>query len=116
MMSICVKITVFLIIMVSFAFATSSYGSGFDNNQYDASYFDCSYTVKVANQTTSGGTISVKAPSGSKWKVSNSSNGISISLGSSGDGNGTVTYVTSDNNGTNPQTDTITIAGQTIPI
>lgn len=116
MMIIFAKATIILVAMINFALATSSYGSGFDNNQYDEYYFDCAYVITVVNHATSGGTLSIKAPSGCKWKVTNASNWISISSGSNGDGNGTVTYLISDYNGTNPQTGTITIAGQTITL
>ena len=51
-----------------------------------------------------------------KWQVTNASNGINITSVSSGDGNGAVTYVISDYNGTNPQAGTISIAGQTVSV
>ncbi len=76
----------------------------------------CSYTISPTNLSfaASGGsgTVSVTAAAGCNWTASTTDNWINITSGSSGSGNGTVTYTVANNSGTSQRTGTITIGGQ----
>ena len=63
----------------------------------------------------STGTIAVTAPAGCNWTASTTDNWITITAGSNGTGNGTVSYSIAQNSGT-ARTGTITIGGQIFTI
>jgi hypothetical protein len=58
------------------------------------------------------GTIEVAAPAGCAWTAESTSTWITVTTGSSGTGNGTVTFVVARNEGVAPRRGGITIAGQ----
>jgi len=80
----------------------------------------CTYTVSPTNQSFSsnGGidSISVTTQSGCSWTVTETLDWVSILSGSSGTGNGTVTYSVSVNNTEQSREGTITIGNQTFTI
>jgi len=83
----------------------------------------CTYSISSASQsfTASGGSGTVNVTSGCAWTATSNEGWITVNSGSSGNGNGTVTYsVTTNkdtlNSGTSPRTGTITIAGQTFTV
>jgi len=81
----------------------------------------CTYSISPASRSfdLSGatGTISVTSPNGCAWNaINNSTSWVSITSGSSGNGNGTVYYSVASNSTINSRTGTITIAGQTFTI
>ncbi len=113
-MTLSIKTILSTIVAVNVFFATLSYGSGFDNGNFDKIYFDCAYSATIIHQTTSGGSIQVIAPAGCKWEAISSGSWINIIAGASGNGNGLVNYSISDI--IPPQGGGIEIAGQTITI
>jgi hypothetical protein len=58
----------------------------------------------------------VTAPTGCEWTATSKATWITITLGSNGTGNGTVSYSVSANGGTSSRTGTLTIAGQTFTV
>jgi len=77
----------------------------------------CAYSISPESRSfPSGGgagSISVtSSASGCSWTASEGVNWISITSGSSGSGNGTVTYSVSANTSSNPRSTTITVAGK----
>ena len=76
----------------------------------------CNYTISPPSRsfTSSGGagSISVTSPSACTWNALESVDWINITSGSSGSGNGTVTYEVSDNTTESPRIAVITVAGQ----
>ncbi|MEO8025437.1 MAG: BACON domain-containing carbohydrate-binding protein [Bryobacteraceae bacterium] len=80
----------------------------------------CSYSVSSTSQAfgTSGGTtfIGVTAPAGCAWTATSNAGWISVTGGSSGSANGTVTYTVAANASSSGRTGTMTIAGQTITV
>ena len=85
-----------------------------------ATFGSCTYTISPTSQSvnSSGGTgsVSVTTASGCTWTTSSSLSWVTITSGSSGTGNGTVSYRVSANTGTSLQTGNITIAGQTFSV
>lgn len=77
----------------------------------------CSYSITPASLsfTASGGpgSVSVSAASGCNWTATSNDAWITISSGSTGSGNGTVSYTVANNTTTTQRTGTITVAGQT---
>jgi hypothetical protein len=80
----------------------------------------CSYSISPTSNsfTSSGGTgsVGVTAQSGCSWTASINSSWITITAGSSGSGNGTVSYSVSANMSTVSRSGTMTIAGKTFTI
>src|SRR6185436_19778532 len=81
----------------------------------------CAYTISPTNQSfgASGETSSsvvVAAASGCKWTAVSNANWITITSGSSGNGDGTVNYSVDANPGTSPRTGAMTIAGLTFAV
>ncbi len=72
-----------------------------------------SLTVPAAGGT---GTVAVSAESRCAWTARSEDGWIKISSGSSGNGNGTVTFIVADHKGKNGRTGTITVAGQTVTV
>ena len=81
----------------------------------------CSFSVSspsLSVPATSGSyTTTVSTTSGCAWTgVSNNTSWISVTGGSSGTGNGTVSYTVAANTSTSPRTGTLTIAGVTVTV
>ena len=76
----------------------------------------CTYSISPTSRSFSSdggtGTISVTASSDCSWTASEGVNWISITSGSGGSGNGTVTYSVSKNNRKISRSATITVAGR----
>jgi len=76
----------------------------------------CTYSISPTSKsfTSSGGTgsISVTSQSGCSWSASETASWISITSGSSGTGNGIVSYSVSANSSANSRTAIITVAGK----
>jgi hypothetical protein len=79
----------------------------------------CTYTINPTGQTFSEsggrGTVNVGAPAGCAWSAISNISWVTISTGSSGSGNGPVTFNVTANSGP-PRTGTLTIAGQTYAV
>jgi len=80
----------------------------------------CGYSIlpTSASYGSGGGSgsVNVTAGTGCSWTATSNAGWINITAGSSGTGNGTVNYSVSANSGTNSQSGTLTIAGQTFTI
>lgn len=80
----------------------------------------CSYSISPTstsyNRTGGTGTISVVAPGGCTWTVTESLDWVTITSGNSADGDGTVSYSVSENPGDDSRTGSLTIEGQTFTI
>jgi len=80
----------------------------------------CSYTLSASStlaiQASATGSISVLADPGCTWTASSSDSWITITSGSIGTGDGTVTYTTAANPQSSIRTATLTIAGQPFTI
>jgi hypothetical protein len=77
----------------------------------------CAYTISPTSLSfgASGGpgSVNVTAASGCNWTATANDSWITINTGSTGSGNGTVTYTVANNTTTTQRTGTITVAGQT---
>lgn len=75
----------------------------------------CTYDVSPNQQTFTaaggGGTVNVTTAQGCSWGVSTTSTWLTIASGSSGQGNGTVSYSVARNDLTEPRTGVILVAG-----
>jgi hypothetical protein len=80
----------------------------------------CTFSISPtsASQPASGGTgsVSVTASAGCNWTAVSNAAFITITAGSSGTGNGTVTYSVANNTATTSRTGTLTIAGLTFTV
>jgi hypothetical protein len=81
----------------------------------------CSYTVGLATPASfpsggGSGTASVAAASGCAWTATSNSSFVNITGGSSGSGNGTVSFSVLSNGSTSTRSGSMTIAGQTVTI
>ncbi len=80
----------------------------------------CTYVISPTSKifTSSGGTdtVSVTVNTGCTWSATSNVDWITINSGSSGNGNGTVSYTVSANTPTSQRTGTLTIAGQTFTV
>jgi Domain of unknown function (DUF4082)/Bacterial Ig-like domain/G8 domain/IPT/TIG domain/Viral BACON domain/Putative binding domain, N-terminal len=80
----------------------------------------CSFTVSPTSvsPTAAGGaqSASVTAPAGCSWTAVSNAAWISVTAGSTGSGNGTVSYTVDANAGTASRTGTLTVAGQTVTV
>jgi len=80
----------------------------------------CTYSINPTSATFGAGggsgSVNVTAPSGCPWTVSNVPSWITITSGSSGSGNGTVSYTVAPNSSTSSRTATLTIAGQSFTV
>ncbi|MBF0539487.1 MAG: DUF1566 domain-containing protein, partial [Nitrospirae bacterium] len=82
---------------------------------------DCSsktLTPTSKNFTSSGGSdsVGITANTGCSWTASSNASWITINSGSTGSGNGSVSYTVSANTSTSPLTGTMTIAGKTFTV
>jgi hypothetical protein len=80
----------------------------------------CTYSINptsitVGDRQVTGLTVAVTAPGGCTWTAVENASWLDITSGSSGSGNGTVTYQTS-NFGGSQRVGTMTIAGQTFTV
>ncbi|MFY9310991.1 MAG: BACON domain-containing carbohydrate-binding protein [Bacteroidia bacterium] len=75
----------------------------------------CTFTISPLNQTftsaAGNGTVTVTAANGCNWAATSNDSWITVTSGSTGSGNGTVTYTITANSGAQ-RVGTITIAGQ----
>ena len=80
----------------------------------------CSYTVAPLSQSLASGagtaTATVTTTSGCAWTATSSAPWITVTAGSSGSQNGTVTYSIAANTATSARTGTLTIAGQSVNV
>ncbi len=80
----------------------------------------CVYSISPAGKsfTDGGGTgnVSAVAPDGCSWTAVSNDNWITINSGTSGNGNGTVSYLVASNTSTDSRTGTMTIAGNTFTV
>lgn len=76
----------------------------------------CTFTIAPLNQTftdpSATGSVTVTAATGCNWAATSNDSWITVNSGSTGSGNGTVSYTISANTGTTQRVGTITIAGQ----
>jgi V8-like Glu-specific endopeptidase len=76
----------------------------------------CTYSINPVNQSfdADGGanSVNVTTQSGCPWTTTSNASWITITSGSSGNGNGAVTYTVEENTGTSNRIGTMTIAGQ----
>ncbi len=80
----------------------------------------CSYVLSRASEyfTVNGGSdsLTVTTQTGCAWSVTNPASWVTITAGSSGSGNGTVSYTVAVNNSASPRFVNLTIGGQTFTI
>lgn len=80
----------------------------------------CSYSISPTSRTHDSnggtGTVSVSTTTGCSWEATSNKSWISITGGSSGDGNGTVSYSVGTNSGSSSRSGTLTIAGKTFTV
>jgi hypothetical protein len=81
---------------------------------------NCSYalnptSVNVSNAGVSGSTFSVATQSGCNWNAISNASWITVTSGSTGSGNGTITYSVEANTNV-ARTGTITVGGQTLTV
>jgi hypothetical protein len=98
----------------------NNYATGTITFTVKATYASCSVTISPtsASFTASGGTgsVSVTASTGCSWTATSNASWITITAGSSGTGNGTVSYSVAGNTGTTSRSGTLTIDGQTFTV
>ena len=86
----------------------------------DAHLTSCTYTISPSQASfgSAGGTgsISVSSASNCSWTASSEATFVHITSGSSGSGNGTVTYSVDNNTSPNARTGTLRVAGKTFTI
>jgi hypothetical protein len=94
-------------------------GRSFTVNQAAVAAPVCSYSVSPGSQKIGkgggGDSFSVKTTTGCAWTASSNASWITITSGSSGSGNGTVSFTVPRNNG-DKRNGTLTIAGQTVSV
>ena len=80
----------------------------------------CTYSISPKDHTvdkgTETGTVSVDTQSGCAWTATSNTSWIAITNGSSGNGDGKVSYATTANTTGSNRTGTLTIAGQTFTL
>ena len=80
----------------------------------------CPYALSAITATVSGGggttNVTVITDSTCAWTAVSNASFISVTAGTSGTGNGTVTFAVSSNPGASARTGTLTIAGQTFTV
>ncbi len=76
----------------------------------------CTFTISPLNQTFTSaagtGSVTVTAANGCNWAATSNDSWITVTSGSTGSGNGTVSYSVTANSGSAQRVGTITIAGQ----
>ena len=80
----------------------------------------CAHSISTSSQsvlhTGASGSLTVSTTSGCSWTATSSESWITITGGSSGSGNGSVSYTVSSNTSTQLRSGTITVEGQLITI
>jgi len=80
----------------------------------------CTYSITPTSNSVSAsggnGTVSVTALSGCVWTAISNASWLTVTSGSSGNGNGTVAYSVAQNTSTSSRTGTLIIAGQTFTV
>jgi hypothetical protein len=80
----------------------------------------CTFSISPTSQNQpvlgSSGTVAVTAGNGCSWSATSNNVWLVITAGSTGSGNGTVTYRALPNTNSDPRTGTLTIAGQTFTV
>ena len=80
----------------------------------------CSYVLSSSGQLTGytgvSMTVNVSAPNGCSWTASSNVGWITVTAGTSGSGNGSVSYTVAANTDATMRTGTVTIAGQTFTV
>jgi len=80
----------------------------------------CSYTINPTSRThgsaAGSGSVSVATGSGCAWTVLNNAGWITVTSGSSGSGNGAVSYSITANSSTSSRSGVLTIGGQTYTV
>ena len=80
----------------------------------------CTFSIAPASQNQpvlgGSGTVEVSAAAGCSWSATSNIDWLLITAGSSGSGNGAVTYRALPNLSLNTRTGTLTIAGQTFTV
>jgi hypothetical protein len=81
---------------------------------------NCSYALSASSASFSaasaGGSVNVTCATGCAWNVSGVPAWMTINSGSSGNGNGTVSYTVATNSSTSGRSATLTIAGQSYQV
>jgi hypothetical protein len=102
--------------------AYNSIGDSGYSNESSATTIACSYSVSPTSATfgplASSGSVTVSAPEGCSWSATSNTWWIPITSGSSGVGNGVVTYNVPPfcNFGMTSRSGSLTVAGQTVTI
>ena len=95
-------------------------GGEFDDVKVSSEGGSCPYNISPSQASVgagaSTGNVAVTAPAGCAWTSSSGTSWISITSGTSGSGNGTVTYSVEVNPGAQPREGTLTIAGETFTV
>jgi glucose/arabinose dehydrogenase len=90
------------------------------NTTYTATFQACSYSISPTSRrvgpAAGTGTVSVTATSGCHWTAVSNASWITVTAGSSGVGNGTVSYSYAANTTGRQRRGTITIAGRTFTL
>jgi hypothetical protein len=81
-----------------------------------AAAFQVSPTTANFNDSDGNGTINVTTQAGCQWTAATQASWITITSGATGTGNGQVKYDVARNNSTNPRTNTIVVAGQSVTV
>ena len=80
----------------------------------------CTYTVSPESALYSkdggSGSLAITAGSGCSWTAVSNVGWVTIASGTSGSGNGTVSYSVTENNATSERTGSLTVAGRTVTI
>ncbi len=101
------------------AYDTLSNESDF-SNEVTAAIGSCLYSISPSSGShgsgAESGSVSVLAGAGCNWTASSNVSWISITAGSGGAGNGSVTYLTQANTGASARSGILTIAGQTFSV
>jgi lipoprotein signal peptidase len=80
----------------------------------------CSYVISPTSRSVpvsgASGVLSVTATAGCTWTATSSAAWLSVTAGSSGSGNGAVSYIVDVNTAPTPRSATITVGGQTFTV
>jgi hypothetical protein len=89
--------------------------------QSGAAGSSCTYSISPSSQSLDASKhtkiqVAVTATAGCSWTATSNESWITVTLGSSGSGNGTVEFDVERLTGSQPRTGTLTIAGQTFTV
>ncbi len=95
-------------------------GKQLDTLVLDVAMADCNYAIspstKSFSENSGSGSVTVTTSKGCPWTATSNDGWITVTSIKSGNGNGTVGYSVTANNGTDGRTGTITIAGKTFTV